>query len=195
MAVIELQEDDPDAIETILHYLYNFPHPRSASNGPKFHMDVFITAKKYVLEDLPPTALSGLLNSVSAIEAGYRTSRDINSIFELYQLLSCRRDEQEFSRIIADLTKKYLGELFGIAEFREMLEEDGNQEVLGEVVRMVRATHARIPRANQGEGERQFAMCNHCGGLGATSGLFGFRCPRCHMGLTEGGSLSVWRPA
>lgn len=194
MPVIELHEDDPDALSTLLRHLYNFPYPRSALNGPKFHMDVFITAKKYLVEELPPVALEGLRNSISHIEANYRTSQDINLVFELYQTLSEHKiDHEDIEEMIGELTKKYLGPLFGIAEFRELIEKEDNKTVLDQVVKMVQDAHGGSPGANGGEGAREFATCRYCGALWATAGRLGYYCPDCDNAVVTS-DLSRWAP-
>lgn len=195
MAIIELHEDDPDALATLLRYLYNFPYPRSALNGPKFHMNVFITAKKYMIDELQSIALAGLENCITTVEANYRTSKDINPILELYQILSANKSQhEEFGLMLTELTKKHLGGLFAIAEFREALEEEENATILSEVVKMVQDAHSRTPGAREGEGERQFALCNSCAAMWAVSGPIGFRCPRCGQ-TALGPQLSRWRRA
>ena len=196
MAVIELHEDDPDALATLLRYLYNFPYPRSPLNGPKFHVSVFMTAKKYLIEELQSIALAGLANCISNIEATYRTSKDIDPIFELYQILSAHKDQhEEFGTMLSELTTNHLGCLFVIAGFREALERDENASKLGEVIRMVQETHSRALGVHGGSGEREFAMCeDDCAAMLAISGPLGFRCPRCNRAATHD-QLSRWRRA
>jgi hypothetical protein len=194
MAIVELHEDEPDAVVTMLHYLYNFPYPRSTSNGPKFHINNFIAAKKYLLSELESIALAGVLNSIESVQAEYRNTKDITGIFELFQLLSSHRDQHEdFGDMASRLAKKHLGGLFAVPEFRKMLEEDENQELLDVAVKAVKTDHDASPAGNEGEGLRQFAQCPSCGVMWAPGGLLGWRCPRCNVMINAAQHLSRWR--
>ena len=142
MAVIELHEDDPDAVETMIRHLYNFPYPKQTTDGPEFHVNNFVAAKKYLLNDLESIALAGVLSSVESVESIYRRSKDITGIFELRQLLSIHRDQHEdFSVMASQLARKHLGSLVTIPEFRKMLDEDENKGTLDLVVNAVQTDH------------------------------------------------------
>ena len=197
MAVIEHHEDDPDAVETMIRHLYNFPYPKQTTDGPEFHFNNFVAAKKYLLNDLESIALAGVLDSIESVQSIYRRSKDITGIFELRQLLSIHRDQHEdFSVMASQLARKHLGSLVTIPEFRKMLDEDENKGTLDLVVNGVQTDHEDSHVPDGGQGERESALCPTCRFMWAPAAPareYGCQCPRCSLIIISSHHFSRWR--
>ena len=195
--VIELKDDDPDAVDTMLRYLYNFPYPKSTADSPKFHINNFIAARKYLLTELEPIALAGVRSSIESVQAEYNNTKDITAIFELFQLLSSHREQhKDFSDMVYLLATMYLGGIFAIPEFRRMLEKDENKDILDLVVKAVRTDREGPSAANGGESRLKLALCVSCRFMWAPDTApneLAYLCLRCNSAVNSGHQISRWR--
>ena len=69
---IELKDDDPDAVEAMLRYIYGFNYPSIEKAMVKaadvtFHLNTYIIADKYMLQELRGLARGALLREIRTI--------------------------------------------------------------------------------------------------------------------------------
>lgn len=65
--VLELQEDDPDAVELMMHYCYNLDYTLSTATNPICsHASVCVVADKYDVPDLDKIAAQKFKHELKA---------------------------------------------------------------------------------------------------------------------------------
>ena len=165
---IELCEDDPDAIEVMLQYLYNKPYDKiiedmkdnGKATGTKLQMGICMVGKKYLMPELEKNGLVGLRSYVAETEA----TEDAASIFSAYCFLSDHKNhDPAFAEIMLELGKKHLPDLFAFPDFRKMLEEDENKEVLDVAIKGVKRVYEPPATVTVTRSVRRKMECYSCG--------------------------------
>ena len=125
--MIELKEDDPIAVETLLRYIYNFTYPEIQKSLGRFsvdtHLSVMMTAKKYLLPKLETEAINGTKAAVTDIECNCMRQGSVTGVLEVIELLASYKDHSDkFEHVIAALTQTHLAKLFLLPKFRASME-------------------------------------------------------------------------
>lgn len=141
--VIELQDDDPDAVEMMDRHFYNFPYdiykqlPHGRTDAG-FHMAVYMTAKKYLVGALQEAASNAVVESVDARRVDPAIHDSTATLFELVSILASNRCHNGgLGAFYNTLISENLEDLLGLPEFVAMLAEDRNKECLGFLVKAV----------------------------------------------------------
>jgi hypothetical protein len=129
----------------MLRHFYNFPYDiykqSYAGSATKLHMNVFVTAKKYLVEGLREDAFAAILAATQAAgmsNADPRIKKDFHELFEAINILDARRDQHEyFGKLSENLTKHHLGDLLTLPDFRRKLEEGEIEDTLDFVIQAV----------------------------------------------------------
>lgn len=104
-------------------------------------MNVFVTAKKYLVEGLREDAFAAILAATQAAgmsNADPRIKKDFHELFEAINILDARRDQHEyFGKLSENLTKHHLGDLLTLPDFRRKLEEGEIEDTLDFVIQAV----------------------------------------------------------
>ena len=69
--IIELKEDDPDALYTVLRYVYGFDYEQEYAKDEQdveFHLKVCIAARKYLLPELETQAFKALRAAICYLQ-------------------------------------------------------------------------------------------------------------------------------
>lgn len=114
---MELKDDDPDAVEAMLKWIYTFDYDTTSTSrrGPKEHIEVYMVADKYLLPALQASALLrlkaalqsigtvGLANALCMVHRG-----DYGST--ITEVLNGKRDEQLSELIKCDIFRGLVAE-------------------------------------------------------------------------------------
>ncbi len=149
-AVIELKEDDEDAVYGMLRHIYGFAYSISEIKGfdspdPDFHLEVYAVADKYLV----PTKGAQVIDAIC--EKFHTTSRGLvqleepsaAKIFAVIKILAQKKDKDAVTRF-RDLMRGFFSKLFKLAEFRAWLENPSHQESLDYALKLVDYGHPRI---------------------------------------------------
>ena len=165
--VIELKDNDPDAVEAMLRYIYGFDYPTIEKTMTKttdvtFHLNVYITANQYMLRELRGLARGALLREIRAIETHCQQTHDAKKVFKVIQLLLAHRDYFEgVQEVVAALKRDHMAALFKLKEFRASLdagEEDGFIQQLVEIFQ-----HRPRVSVDISLMQTKFTKCEPCG--------------------------------
>ena len=126
---IELHDDDPTAVETLLRHIYDFSYADVQIQLGAFnvdtHMSVVVAARKYFLSRLESDALGGLRAAINAIDSDCKTNGGADGVLDAIELLARHRDHNPtFKDMITLLTQRHMVELFKLERFRSSLETD-----------------------------------------------------------------------
>ena len=154
----------------MLRHFYNFdydiykelPHGRRDTN---FHMSVFVTAKKYLVERLHQLALNAISIAANSTlsNADPRIKKNIPALFEAIKVLDAHRDQHEyFAQLSAKLTKAHLEDLITLPDFRQTLEEEENKHTLEFVIKAVKAVKKEPSFLDEGKSECSIVTCRQC---------------------------------
>ncbi|EMC96344.1 hypothetical protein BAUCODRAFT_472268 [Baudoinia panamericana UAMH 10762] len=122
-SAIELHDDDEDAVDAMLRWLYTSKYDVASSEtaqvSPMFHLALYTVADKYLLDDLRDEAydpVCGALDNISVAElANY-----IEHIFGPSGTYPCR-----ITNKFAELRDKHAGALLESPQGRKHIEADG----------------------------------------------------------------------
>ena len=120
--VIELEDDDSDAMDTVLRHIYKSPigprHSSSGGNPWRFWLDVRITADKYLVPALSEQAFKYLFDFA-------RSEKNLDEIADIVNTLQTEmsHDDKIFG-LAAELRKKHLRNLLQNKRYREKIEDD-----------------------------------------------------------------------
>ena len=177
--VIELKDDDPTAVEAVLRHLYNFEYGVGRilhEFTAKDHMNVFITAQKYLLEELKQEALRCLDFRIRMIVADCSQHGDASRLWDVLNLLADHVEHHPtFLERIGSLTKAHLPELFKLKEFRSSLEYESSAEHLDLCIKAIK--HGYSPSKRQGKAQKRFFRCMCCDAMWTSAKLY--FCPDC----------------
>lgn len=79
-SVIELKEDDSDAVEAMIRYMYNFTYTNivttlKRTGEVQLHLAVYAAAKKYLLPGLQNASLGAVRSSVKILKPKSKAQR------------------------------------------------------------------------------------------------------------------------
>ena len=200
--VVELQDDDPVALEVVLRYIYNISYSDSQQHLGVFssgdHTRVYVAAKKYLLPELQAVALSELQKTMTIIEAGDLGFDSAEQIFELIELLSDQvQDDPFFERAINILLKNNLAELFKVRHFREWFVNAAGDGVVKTVTQATDWGFQALRATADGEvtpiriSACRTAGCAMIWGTQLSHGLLLASCPKCHMPHRSGNTRVI----
>lgn len=121
-SVIELKEDDPDAMKEVLRTIYGSPESHALSRPWRYWLNVTLTADKYFELGLGETAQKNLQKVSNA--------RDVDEVLDIIQAI--QRELQHLSSMLtfaSDLRKKNILGLHKNARYRDLLFKD--RELVG----------------------------------------------------------------
>lgn len=119
--------------------MYNFTYENimakmSERDPLALQMNVFVVAKKYLMDKLAEEALEGVRSICD-------DASEIADIMATIRLLSANEDHHgDFATMKRELIRTYVRDLFAFQKFRQMLEEPENKEALAIVVDLVSCT-------------------------------------------------------
>ncbi|KAK3057142.1 hypothetical protein LTR09_002181 [Extremus antarcticus] len=167
-SVIELKEDDTEAVEAMLRYIYSFEYEAIVSGEkaratPQFHLNVYTTAHKYRLSTLMNKATASLdkaLVTINTTAAGTNGGSVPEDVFELVKLLSAHGHYSTNFVAKSDwLVKRHLPVLIKLKAFRQWLDE-GNKSALALVFDAVATGCAEKPPVK--ETTHEIRVCRSC---------------------------------
>jgi hypothetical protein len=126
-SVIELKEDEPDAVRAMLDHVNDLPYDGSFSlndlpTSVRFHLKVFVTAKKYLLPQLQTQAYNRFRTDVGTL-CGNRLPICIDQLIDLLEFFQQYIDEDEIIvQWIETLALTHLTRLIIEKAFRDWLE-------------------------------------------------------------------------
>jgi hypothetical protein len=181
--VIKLEEDDPDAIDTILRYIYKIPvaprHSSSDENPWRYWLDVYTTADKYLVPALSEHACKYFFDFA-------RAERSLNEIADIIETLHTEMNhDNKIFKLAAELRKKHLRRLLQNKRYRETVQDD--QALMWEHVDQLLRTDGEV-EVNVPPGEtKEFYITNN--------GSFGDRVKvRCESSYGAGGNVRLFQP-
>lgn len=153
--VIELKDDeDLDAVEAMLAYMYTFDYVlrfKSREHDAGFHLNVLVTAKKYLLPKLELKALDEF------ISAKPRLDDDLDAAVAVMQQHAKYAGQNEYvDRVVTALKKIHLVDLIAKPEYHALL---ANEDDLLDFVR------DRFKLADRADGSQKsdLLFCKNCG--------------------------------
>ena len=153
-AVIELKEDDPAAMAAMLRYIYTFAYedPNDTSvSSPQFHLDVYLTARKYLIEKLQGKAWKALEDRIAALTAGCVEGGDGGSLFEYVQFIAWQRESIAATDAWArKLVRKHIKLLMGVKDFRLSLASEESYTLVS------------LNEAIEREHSHKLKICSYC---------------------------------
>ena len=174
-AVIELKDDDPDALEAVLRYIYTSKYVKRGykSDDWRFHLSVSEVADKYLVKTLAEQAFDKFGLVVSNLT-------DIERVAEMVKVLpTINYRSTELLAIVQQLQDKHFVDLLKQPEYRAMLAADSTL-MLSHIERLaiahgmvkkdfVRCWKCKLQRVVRGT----LQHCESCGEDTATWGDFG----------------------
>lgn len=171
-SVIELHDDDPDAAERVLRYLYGFVYPTcqcipgfqavSPFDVAANHINVFVAAQKYLLPKLESQARRGLQMALDHLASEERESVQIDGFFDTIKLLVIHTEvDPGFVKLAAELIELRLPELFKLPEFRDLLNEEPWKDALELCEKAIERDHKHT-QSSEKPGSCRVSQCNHC---------------------------------
>ncbi|CAK1360790.1 unnamed protein product [Cercospora beticola] len=115
--VIELKEDDPDAVEHVLRYLYSGNHHTDQDSNWKLQLQIANAAQKYLVTDLAKAATEKFTKGATATS---RTEDVFETIMHIRQNTLLPNVIQQAQ----DLESTFLRDLLRLPAFRELVEKD-----------------------------------------------------------------------
>ena len=164
---IELEGDDPDAVEVMLRYLYNFPFPTLMANKREkdrdtceLEINVVVVGQKYMLNELADLGLDAMRNALGQAEAAFKMTHDANYIHKIWQFFYKNRDvHPRIKDTMHEIGARHYSTLFQFSPFRQALEADGSEQVLQLVSKAVEVGHeVQLDTYKKGEEHTMF----HC---------------------------------
>ncbi|KAK3714302.1 hypothetical protein LTR37_007888 [Vermiconidia calcicola] len=153
--VIELRDENYEAIEAMLKYIYTLRYDENLSVAQKrkrtLHIETMAVALRYRIKGLFITAGRGLVASVEA--AG--TRHDVTWVVELIKvLLKYHAAHPLVARFMDRLAHTHLHRLMEKAEFRDLCSSEHGRPLLGLVLKAIeRGIHMS---------ERKLVRCHAC---------------------------------
>lgn len=181
--VIKLEEDNPDAMDTVLRYIYKIPvAPRCSSSDENpwcCWLDVYTIADKYLVPALSEQACKYFFDFS-------RSERSLNEIADIIETLhmEMNHDNKTF-KLAAELREKHLRKLLQNKQYREKVQDD--QALMWEHVDQLLRTDGEI-EVNVPPGKtKEFCITNN--------GSFGDRIKvRCESSFGAGGNVRLFQP-
>ncbi|KAK5173442.1 uncharacterized protein LTR77_002123 [Saxophila tyrrhenica] len=176
--VIELDDDDPEAVLAMLKHAYSFPYgdivgKNEARRKPEFHLSVYTVAHKFEISGLQRDALRALDDSLEKIDLDRPSSRakhDVEYVFDLVKFLAQHKDfDTAFVNRSNAMIEKNMSGLVRLKEFLLWIVEDGNPAIdcLG------RAVDRRAKRRIH-----KITSCRECDQVWTETGTLEHRCTR-----------------
>ncbi len=176
--MVELIGDEPEAVEVLLQHIYGYDYDEIVEDAeydrfesdnpmkPWFHLNVYDAAHKYGMEDLVNLAFEGLVSMLPRIRTdkpdGGRGSMvdDVYQVEEVFQLVKALAEHEDYdARFLARgdvFMETHLEALYKLKDFRQWLDEDGNNAALEHVHGIItRGVAAR-------ETSHQVQICRVC---------------------------------
>lgn len=178
---IELKDDeDPDAVEAMLAYIYSFEYSerfKPKGSDPMFHFSVLVTADKYLIPRLFGKALAAFASTKSSL------NENAEEAWKLIKLDAKYPDQHaDIDKAVKELKKQHLHHLIMKPELHSTLPNDTD---LHELIREKFDT--KIPSTKF----VRTPVVTCCGGLvyavGWTTGLI--QCRPCYKHLMSNGRL------
>lgn len=128
---IELKDDDPDALEAVLRCFYNGSYQEYPGARPKdwaYHLEVSLTADKYLLPDLSEAAFDTFEDILLDIT-------DVEELHKVIQAVRCKDVTDRIKEVVKNEEKRNLLGLMKIPKYRETVEsgKDGTWDLLCEL--------------------------------------------------------------
>lgn len=115
--VIELKEDDPDAVEYLLRYLYSGQSRTEQDNNWQLQLEVAKTAQKYLILDLAAIAKKKFVEVASATIKPEEVFATITHIQE-------NTSEADYLKVAQQLETKHLLPLLKVPGYRDVIDQD-----------------------------------------------------------------------
>lgn len=116
--MIELKEDDPEALDVVLRHLYKLPPPVRYWRPWRFWLDVYTTADKYLVADLRKEAFESLSVTVKAW-------KDIDQVVDIVGTLKYEMNHDKECVALGEAVRKdRLKKLLQNERYREQLDQD-----------------------------------------------------------------------
>lgn len=115
-----MKDDDPDALEAVLRYIYTTSYIPSKKNAQEwlFHLKVSVTAEKYLLPELNKWAYKEFERLIWKLT-------DAEDVFTALQILSDYAEQSDaVKKLRLDLREKHILSLLKLPAFRQILNED-----------------------------------------------------------------------
>ncbi|KAK3052471.1 hypothetical protein LTR09_006325 [Extremus antarcticus] len=126
--VIELHDDQPEAVDAVLKYIYTFEYDNIVRTGkdktrPQFHLRVYRVAHKYQIPKLQHKACTGLdraCRKITLQTSGSKNGSSSEELFELIKLITEHKQyDHSFNTTSIYLVQRYLSPLMRLKTFNE----------------------------------------------------------------------------
>ncbi|PPJ58315.1 hypothetical protein CBER1_04504 [Cercospora berteroae] len=114
--VVELRDDDPDAVEHVLLYIYT-GCPSGQDENWKLQLQIANSAHKYLLTDLAKTAMNKFIQTASAISPPEK-------IFEAIMHIRKSTLLPEALEVAKSLETQHVHKLLKVRPYRELVDKD-----------------------------------------------------------------------
>ena len=165
-AIVELHDDDPEALEAVLRWLYTetYQEGLEKTRDWQFHLSVAETADKYLCNALEALASGNLRTIVARIT-------DIKEVMRVMEVLPTSAHRvQSTQEILQDLREKHFHKLMKQPQFRDSLKRD-NEKMMEDIERLT--TMQKLKK-------RKLYQCRACGKEKVMQATAEAVCPYCH---------------
>ncbi|KAK3714301.1 hypothetical protein LTR37_007887 [Vermiconidia calcicola] len=158
---IELHDDDPDAVEAMLRYIYSFEYADNAGKPAlgtaAFHLNVYVVAKKYQMPTLGTKALKSVHGEIATFDktGNPSTTRGFEILQLIMALKTYKEHDESFEKVAKKLTIAYLPALMKEKEFRASLEGPDGQGDL-------KLVQTAVERGHDASSRQKWILCQTC---------------------------------